>query len=38
MFSEKITTPDFADILKTMNSAAGPLARRVTMATERSDI
>ena len=32
MFSEKITTPDFADILKTENSAAGRFARRVTIA------
>src|SRR6516165_2271758 len=34
MFSEKITTPDFADILKTTNSATGPLATRVTTATD----
>jgi hypothetical protein len=33
-FREKITTPDFADILETTNSAAGPLARRVTTATD----
>ena len=34
MFSEKITTPDFADISKTANSAAGSFARRGTTATD----